>query len=61
MSVAPSAKKDRFVNAGEAAAAAERAIQQQIDSKERARSKGEKKDKGAMQAGARHYPEPPFP
>lgn len=61
MSVAPSAKKDRFVNAGEAAAAAERAIQQQIDIKERARSKGEKKDKGAMQAGARRYPEPPFP
>jgi len=61
MSVAASAKKDRFVSGAEKAAATERAIQQQIDFKEKARAKDEKKHKGAMQAGARRYPEPPFP
>jgi NAD(P)-dependent dehydrogenase (short-subunit alcohol dehydrogenase family) len=59
MSVA-SAKKDRFASAAEQAAAAERAIQQQIDHKEKAQPK-QKPRKGAMQAGARRYPEPPFP
>ncbi len=37
----------------------ERRIQQEIDSE--SRSFGEKKKDGAMQAGARRYPEPPFP
>ena len=39
----------------------ERAIQEHIERKEKGRSKSEEKDKGAMQAGARRYPEPPFP
>ena len=37
----------------------QRHIQRGIDQKDR--SKGNGKDKGAMQAGARKYPEPPFP
>ncbi|MET0445360.1 MAG: SDR family oxidoreductase, partial [Pseudorhodoplanes sp.] len=57
-------RKDRFSEAAEKAAAAGRAIQQVIDSKEKSKSsqdneKGGKK--AAMQAGARKYPEPPLP
>jgi NAD(P)-dependent dehydrogenase (short-subunit alcohol dehydrogenase family) len=52
-------KNDRFTRAADAVAAAERKIQKQIDRNEKAHSK--KKRKGAMQAGARPYPEPPFP
>ncbi len=56
--------KDRFSEAAERTAAAERAIQQVIDAKEKAtpqqdNEKGRKKP--AMQAGAREYPEPPLP
>jgi NAD(P)-dependent dehydrogenase (short-subunit alcohol dehydrogenase family) len=61
MPVVTIAKKDRFAGAAEVAAEAERAIQQQIDRREKARPKKEKQHKGAMQAGARRYPEPPFP
>jgi NAD(P)-dependent dehydrogenase (short-subunit alcohol dehydrogenase family) len=61
MSAKPQVKKDRFVDAAEDAAAAERDIQQEIDRKEKARPKEKEKPKGAMQAGARRYPEPPFP
>ena len=43
----------------EEAAAAERAIQREIDKKEK--RTGEQKVGGAMQAGARSYPEPPLP
>lgn len=53
------AKKDRFVKAAERIATAERAIQKNIDRKEA--SKKPKKTNGAMQAGARRYPEPPLP
>ena len=53
-------KKDRFSRAAKAVAAAERAIQKRIDSKERRRPKG-KPSKAAMQAGARRYPVPPLP
>jgi NAD(P)-dependent dehydrogenase (short-subunit alcohol dehydrogenase family) len=53
------AKKDRFVKAAERTATAERAIQKNIDRKEA--SKKPKKTNGAMQAGARRYPEPPLP
>ena len=53
-------KNDRFAQAAEKAAVAEREIQKEIDRKERARPQAEKKS-GAMQAGARHYPEPPTP
>jgi hypothetical protein len=52
--------KDRFASGAEKAAAIERAIQQQIDCKEKTRKKVMKTG-GAMQAGARPYPEPPFP
>jgi NAD(P)-dependent dehydrogenase (short-subunit alcohol dehydrogenase family) len=55
-----STTKDRFARAAEETAAAERAIQQNIDSKEKAKPKRDYA-KGAMQAGARLYPEPPLP
>ena len=54
-------KKDRFAEAAEAVAAEERAIQNEIDRKDKAHAKGSKKEKPAMQAGARIYPAPPFP
>lgn len=37
----------------------QRAIQKEVDAKDKAKTS--EKDKGAMQAGARSYPEPPFP
>lgn len=52
--------KDRFAEAAERVAAAERAIQENIDRKEKARLKQDN-ETGAMQAGARRYPEPPLP
>jgi NAD(P)-dependent dehydrogenase (short-subunit alcohol dehydrogenase family) len=61
MSAKPQAKKDHFAAAAEGTAAAERDIQEGIDRKDRARPKGKAGAKGAMQAGARRYPEPPFP
>jgi NAD(P)-dependent dehydrogenase (short-subunit alcohol dehydrogenase family) len=57
MSVRPGAKEDRFAAGAEKAAATERAIQERIDRK----NVRPKHVKGAMQAGARRYPEPPFP
>ena len=54
-------KSDHFMKAAEAAAAAERAIQKKIDQKEARRTKKPEKGMGAMQAGARRYPEPPLP
>ena len=51
---------DRFAEGARKAAAEERAIQKEIDSKEKSRRKSGS-DKGAMQAGARRYPEPPLP
>jgi len=54
-------KKDRFAEAAEAAAAEERAIQKEIDRKERSHANHSKKEKPAMQAGARIYPAPPLP
>ena len=56
-----SMKKDRFSRAAEKAAAAGRAIQRGIDLMEKRHPGKPNKDKGAMQAGARRYPEPPFP
>jgi NAD(P)-dependent dehydrogenase (short-subunit alcohol dehydrogenase family) len=58
--VAVHTRLEAFAEGAEQAAKAERAIQQEIDRKEKARSKPEKDD-GAMQAGARRYPEPPLP
>ncbi len=52
-----------FTDAADRVAADERAIQQQVDGEARAfsdKKDGEKKG-GAMQAGARRYPEPPLP
>jgi NAD(P)-dependent dehydrogenase (short-subunit alcohol dehydrogenase family) len=57
---ASTAPNDRFAQEAEATAAAERKIQQEVDRKESARPK-QKKERGAMQAGARRYPEPPVP
>jgi NAD(P)-dependent dehydrogenase (short-subunit alcohol dehydrogenase family) len=48
-----------FRKGAEDAAAAERAIQREIDKKKK--PTGETKNGGAMQAGARTYPEPPLP
>ena len=45
---------------GNNAALKQREIQREIDDKDQRKSTGGK-DKGAMQAGARRYPEPPFP
>ena len=61
MSAKPQAKKDHFADAAEDTAAAERDIQREIDRREKARPKRKEENKAAMQAGARHYPEPPFP
>ena len=58
---AANAQKDRFSSAAEEAAASERAIQQHIELKAKAHPKAGEKQSGAMQAGARRYPEPPFP
>ncbi len=49
-----------FAQKGERAAQAERDIQGKIDAKEK-RSFQDDEDGGAMQAGAREYPAPPFP
>jgi NAD(P)-dependent dehydrogenase (short-subunit alcohol dehydrogenase family) len=59
-----SIRSDRFSQAAEKTAAAERAIQQDIDRKEKAKPKQDNEKSGkkaAMQAGARIYPEPPLP
>jgi NAD(P)-dependent dehydrogenase (short-subunit alcohol dehydrogenase family) len=58
--VAVHTRLEAFAEGAEKAAEAERAIQQEIDRKEKTRSKPEKEG-GAMQAGARRYPEPPLP
>lgn len=50
--------KSRFAKGADAAAADERAIQRRIDQKEKVRQK--RPAAGAMQAGARRYPEPPL-
>ena len=53
------ARNRDFAQKARATAADERAIRRQADRKERASSK--EKTSGAMQAGARAYPEPPLP
>ena len=53
------ARERGFAQKARAIAVDERAIQRQADRKERASSK--EKTSGAMQAGARAYPEPPLP
>jgi len=54
------ARMAAFAEAAESTAKAEREIQQAIDRKEKSRSTAAK-EHGAMQAGARRYPEPPLP
>lgn len=51
---------DRFADRADAAADQGRAIQAPIDARE-AREENDKPPSGAVQAGARAYPEPPFP
>ena len=51
--------KDRFARAAERTARDEREIQRHIDRAERGRKKEPKR--APKQAGARHYPTPPFP
>ena len=51
---------DRFEPRAEKIADQERTIQAEIDAKESSGGGGEKEE-GAVQAGARKYPEPPFP
>ena len=58
------AATDAFARAAEEVADEQRAIQKEIDAKDKARKKQKEAKKitaGAMQAGARKYPEPPFP
>ena len=50
-----------FARDAEQTAEEERAIQAPIDAKEAKSGGEEKKEEGAVQAGARKYPEPPFP
>ncbi len=57
-------RKDRFSEAAEKSAAAGRAIQKNIDAKDKAKPAQDNAKVGkkpAMQAGARQYPEPPLP
>jgi len=61
MSSTATIRKDSFAEAAEQAAKAERDIQAEIDRKEKSRPKKDKEKQPAMQAGARRYPEPPFP
>ncbi len=49
---------DRSSRSSAAEVAKQRAIQRQVDKDD---AGGQKGKSGAMQAGARHYPEPPFP
>jgi NADP-dependent 3-hydroxy acid dehydrogenase YdfG len=58
--MANAATKDRFAQAAERTAAAERAIQDNIDRKDKSKPKQDNEPR-AMQAGARRYPEPPLP
>jgi NAD(P)-dependent dehydrogenase (short-subunit alcohol dehydrogenase family) len=51
----------KFEPGAERAAQAERDIQAPIDAQEQRSFAEPKKESGAMQAGARRYPEPPFP
>ncbi|ANT50989.1 SDR family oxidoreductase [Mesorhizobium amorphae] len=39
----------------------QRRVQRKVDADDRRKSKAKSKSNGAMQAGARNYPEPPFP
>ena len=55
----PADDRHTFESEAEDTAAAERAVQAPIDAKDK--KAGDDKDEGAVQAGARAYPEPPFP
>ncbi|TIO72170.1 SDR family oxidoreductase, partial [Mesorhizobium sp.] len=48
-------------SATEQAASRQRSVQRKVDATDRAKPKGKSKSQGAMQAGARQYPAPPFP
>ena len=62
MSKSPHAKDLSFRKEAEQTAKEERAIQSKVDASDKlASGKPQNKEVGAMQAGARIYPEPPFP
>jgi NAD(P)-dependent dehydrogenase (short-subunit alcohol dehydrogenase family) len=52
---------DRFEAEAERTADKERAIQSGVDARTTDRGGGDRRKPGAVQAGARRYPEPPFP
>ena len=56
-----STPEDRFSKQADRAADKQREIQQRIDAAEQRSFSPKKEDGGAMQAGAREYPVPPFP
>ncbi|MFP4624168.1 MAG: SDR family oxidoreductase [Gemmatimonadota bacterium] len=55
------ARKRAFRDAAEAAARAQRAIQQGMERRDRARDEGDQAGEGAVQAGPRRQPAPPLP
>ena len=59
MSKSAQARDTRFRKEAEQTAKEERAIQKEVDRSDR--TAGKEKRAGAMQAGARVYPEPPLP
>ena len=61
MATRPNKSFERFAQGADQAAAAERGIQAKVDRKEKGKTKEPSSKKPAMQAGARVYPEPPFP
>jgi NAD(P)-dependent dehydrogenase (short-subunit alcohol dehydrogenase family) len=61
MATTSNKKLERFAEGADQAAAAERSIQAKVDRKESPAAKESRGHKPAMQAGARVYPEPPFP
>ena len=54
-------KRKAGAAAGKAKAQADRKLQEEAETKRRRSSNGKPKKTGAMQAGARRYPEPPLP
>ncbi|TIN51124.1 MAG: SDR family NAD(P)-dependent oxidoreductase, partial [Mesorhizobium sp.] len=60
-SATPMKSAPRTKSTSEQAASKQRSVQRKVDATDRAKSNGKSKPQGAMQAGAREYPVPPFP
>lgn len=60
-SATPPASTSPTKSASEHAASRQRSVQRKVDAADRAKPNGKSKSQGAMQAGARQYPAPPFP